>query len=75
MDVDDVALQSLLSSENFKTLRKHAYSNILKISPPKTVSFADKSSDGFHIPAQKIDYGYLLENNVYPYNPRTWHFM
>ena len=34
-------------------LRKHAYSNILEISPPKTVSFLDKNSDIFHITALK----------------------
>ena len=36
-------------------LRKHAYSNILKISPPKTESFQIKNSDIFHISAQNID--------------------
>ena len=36
-----------------KTLRKHAYSKILKISPPKTESFQVKNSDNFHISAQK----------------------
>ena len=43
------------------TLRKHAYSNILKISPPKTESFQTKISDIFHISAQNIDCGYSLE--------------
>ena len=43
------------------TLRKHAYSNILKISPPKTESFQTKKSDIFHISAQIIDCGYSLE--------------
>ena len=33
---------------NCKTLRKHAYSNILKISPPKTESFQIKNSDIFY---------------------------
>ena len=33
------------------TLRKHAYSNILKISPPKTESFQIKNTDIFHISA------------------------
>ena len=42
-------------------LRKHAYSNILKISPPKTESFQIKNSDNFHISAQNIDCGYSLE--------------
>ena len=53
-------------------LRKHAYSNILKISPPKNWKFSDKNSDIFHISAQNIDCGYLLElphwggSNEYP---------
>ena len=54
------------------SLRKHAYSNILKISPPKTESFQIKNSDNFHISAQNIDCGYSLEpprrggSNEYP---------
>ena len=35
------------------SLRKHAYSNILKISPSKTENFQIKNSDIFHISAQK----------------------
>ena len=35
------------------SLRKHAYSNILEILPPKTVSFLDKNSDIFYITALK----------------------
>ena len=42
-------------------LRKHAYSNILKILPPENGNFSDKKSDIFHISAQNIDCGYLLE--------------
>ena len=48
------------------------YSNILKISPPKTVSFQIKNSDIFHIYAKNIDCGYSLEpprrgdSNEYP---------
>ena len=55
-----------------QTLRKHAYSNRLKISPPKTESFQIKNSDIFHISAQNIDCGYPLEpprrggSNEYP---------
>ena len=55
-----------------RPLRKHAYSNILKISPPKTESFQIKNSDIFHISAQNIDCGYSLEpphrggSNEYP---------
>ena len=53
-------------------LRKHAYSNILKISPPKTEKNSDKKSDIFHTSAQNIDCGYSLEpprrggSNEYP---------
>ena len=44
------------------SLRKHAYSNILKILPPKTDNFPiKKNSDISHISAQNIDYGYSLE--------------
>ena len=46
------------------TLRKHAYSNVLKISAPKTESFQIKKSDCFFfflIFAQNIDCGYSLE--------------
>ena len=54
------------------TLRKHAYSNILKILQPKTGKFPDKNYDIFHISAQNIDCGYSLEpprrggSNEYP---------
>ena len=54
------------------TLRKHAYSNTLKILPPKMAIFQIKNSDIFHISAQNIDCGYLLEpsrrggSNEYP---------
>ena len=53
-------------------LRKHAYSNILKILPPKNENFQIKNSDIFHVSAQNIDYGYSLEpphrggSNEYP---------
>ena len=55
-----------------KTLRKHAYSNILKILPPENENFEIKKSDIFHISAQNIDCGYSLEpsrrggSNEYP---------
>ena len=54
------------------TLRKHAYSNIYKISSPKSEKIQIKNSDIFHISAQNIDCGYSLEppqrggSNVYP---------
>ena len=54
------------------TLRKQAYSNILKILQPKPENFKMKNSDIFHIFAQNIDCGYSLEpprrggSNEYP---------
>ena len=59
---------SLTPYHTFPTLRKHSYSNILKISPPKT-EFSHKNSDIFHISAQNIDCGYSLErgsSNEFP---------
>ena len=45
-----------------RTLRKHAFSNILNFSPPKNESFQIKDSNiFFHISAQNIDCGYSLE--------------
>ena len=37
------------------TLRKQAYSYILKILPPKNENFQIKNSDIFHVSAQNID--------------------
>ena len=54
-------LKSPLTSQHFYPLQKHAYSNILKILQPKTGKFPDKNYDIFHISAQNIDCGYLLE--------------
>ena len=57
--------------ENFFTLRKHSYSNILKFSPPKTESFQIKNLI-FFIFLFKTDCGYSLEpprrggSNEYP---------
>ena len=54
------------------SLRKHAYSNILKILPPKTENYQIKKYDIFYISAQNIDCGYSLEppqrggSNKYP---------
>ena len=62
----------LFSVRSFVPLRKHAYSNILKILPPKNENFQMKNSDIFHISAQNIDCGYSLEppqqggSNEYP---------
>ena len=58
--------------EKHFTLRKHAYSNKMKILLPKKRKFSDKNSDIFHISAQNIDCGYSLEpprrggSNEYP---------
>ena len=43
------------------SLRKHAYSNILKFLPPKNENFQMKNSDNFQISAQNIDCWYSLE--------------
>ena len=42
-------------------LRKHAYSDTLKILPRKNENFQIKNSDIFQISVQNIDCGYLLE--------------
>ena len=66
-------------------LRKHAYSNILKILPPKHENFQMKNSYIFHNSAQNIDCGYSLEypqsmflsrnkkNNVHPCKPQFYY--
>ena len=43
------------------SLRKHAYSNMSKILPPKNENFQIKFFDIFDISAQNIDSGYSLE--------------
>ena len=54
------------------SLRKHAYSNIQKISRPKIENFQIKNCYIFHISSQNIDCGYSLEpprrggSNEYP---------
>ena len=45
-------------TKNWQSLRKHAYSNILKILPPENENFQIKNSGIFHISAQNIDSGY-----------------
>ena len=56
----------------YAPLRKHAYSEMLKILHPKKGKFSDKKSDIFHISVQNIDCGYSLEpprrggSNEYP---------
>ena len=55
-----------------KSIQKHAYSNILKILPPKNENFQTKNSDIFHISNQNTDCEYSLEpplrgsSNEYP---------
>ena len=48
-------------TKRYRTLQKHAYSNILKILQSKKESFQIKNCDIFHIPTQNIDCGYSLE--------------
>ena len=54
------------------SLPKHAYSNIMKLLPPKNENFQIKKSDIFHVSTQNIDCGYSLEpprqggSNEYP---------
>ena len=43
------------------SLRKLAYSNLLKILQRRKGKFSDKKIDIFHIPAQNIDCEYSLE--------------
>ena len=77
----EIELKALVTStwfssyrDNIKclSLRKNAYSNILKILPSKNENFQIKNSDIFHISAQNIDCGYSLEphrrggSNEYP---------
>ena len=51
-----------ISAEFKNTFRKHAYSNIPKILPPKNEKKkSDKNSDIFYISAQNIDCGYSVE--------------
>ena len=51
----------LTTHQPMRALRKHAYSNIMKILPPKNENFQIKNSDIFHVSAQNIDCGYSLE--------------
>ena len=49
------------------SVRKHAYSNILKILPPNNENFQMKNSDIFHISAQNIICGFSRGgSNEYP---------
>ena len=75
MIIIDQCNQTCVRGNPGDTLRKHAYSNILKILPPKIENFQiKKKSDIFHISAQNIDCGYSLEpprrggSNDYPHS-------
>ena len=52
---------TIQGQETSSPLRKHAYTNILKILPPKNENFQLKNPNIFHISAQNIDCGYSLE--------------
>ena len=51
----------MVDLDSTQPLRKHAYSKLLIISPPKKENFQIKNYDIFHISAQNINCGYLLE--------------
>ena len=63
------------------TLRKHAYSNVLKILLPKNENFRIKNSDIFHISqrggSNKYPKSMFLsrnkKNNVYPCKPQFYY--
>ena len=61
-----------LGPATITTLRKHAYSNILKILSLKNEKFQIKNSGIFHVSTQNTDCGYSLEppqrggSNEYP---------
>ena len=66
-------MQIVSLGDPLHALRKHAYSNILKIlQPKKREIFQLKNTNIFHISAQNIDCGYSLEpprrggSNEYP---------
>ena len=62
----------VVAPRRFKSLRKHAYSNILQNFQPKKENFQMKNLHIFHISAQNINGGYSLElhlrggSNEYP---------
>ena len=72
-----MSIHNICHKESQKTQyekKKHAYSNVLKISLPKNKKNSDKNSDIFHISTQKIDCGYSLGpprqggSNEYPHS-------
>ena len=68
----NTSLSDAIRDVLYDPLRKHAYSNILKILPPKNENFQIKIWIFFLISAQNIDCGYSLEpprrggSNAYP---------
>ena len=50
------------------SLRKHAYSNILRILPPKYENFHMKNPGSFHISAQNLDCGTPVNPSFTVYN-------
>ena len=56
----DITVPFCMTKSLRKSLRKHAYLNLLKILQPKKENFPIKKSDIFHISSQNINYGYLL---------------
>ena len=70
---EEIQSKRVSNSRDFVcSLRKHAYSNILKILPPKNENFQIKNADIFQMSAQNIDCGSSLEpprqgsSNEYP---------
>ena len=55
-----IKFQNILICDEYP-LRKHAYSNILKILPLKSENFQIKNSDSLLMSYQNIDCGYALE--------------
>ena len=52
-------------------LRKHAYSNIQKISPKKTENFQIKKTHIFNISVQNIDEAVLTSTTIYVFLSRN----
>ena len=55
------AISAFSQPDHSLSLRKHAYSNTVRILPPKYENFQMKNSDIFLISAQNIDCRYSLE--------------
>ena len=54
--------RNVISCHSILSLRKHAYSNTLKILQPNKENFQIKYSDIFHTSAQNIDCGHTLKS-------------